>query len=307
MGKLCNRTPLSRKKRQFPPIIMPGGGGGGTLPPGLQIPCICCQNCEDLKCSAALPGHVCADEKIAKENITVELDNCQTRRCTPLAGQGPCLCCPVKVTTTTMEPTITTTTAGETPVPMSTTTTTTAATPTTTTRAPTTPTMPSTTTWKPTTTREPTPSTAPSTTTMVPNTTTMAPTTTTPPPTCPKSTCCSATYLQGGTCTETKLLTNKVKKSFCSKSKICTNSIGVFDKKCTCCKNCKEHKTCKKKKGKCVDPATVNWVHWNFDFCYRRNVKCIKRSDGINCVCCGWRNPKQPHLGEGQNAMPPVQ
>eukprot|EP00092_Neocalanus_flemingeri_P096409 GFUD01122726.1.p1 GENE.GFUD01122726.1~~GFUD01122726.1.p1 ORF type:complete len:141 (-),score=34.98 GFUD01122726.1:82-504(-) len=133
-------------------------------------------------------------------------------------------------------------------------------------------------------------------------TTTMT-TTSTPSP-CPPSTCCSATYLEGGTCIETSGLTKKVKRKFCSKSKMCTNSLGVFDTKCTCCRNCKEHKTCKNRKGKCVDPASVNWSHWNFDFCYKKNVKCVKRNGGMNCVCCGWNDPTNPQLGQGENVQP---
>jgi len=280
--RLCNQ-PLSK---QFPPIVLPPSPSGGTLPPGLEIPCICCQDCQDTQCSV-LPGHVCVREEIAREDRLVVLDSCQEDRCTPLPGQGTCLCCAVRNTTTTTtirpattETTTITSTTGETTWPASTTKMTTM-----------------------TTTTGETPVVISSSTTMT--TTTYVPTTTTPAPTCPSSTCCSATFLQGGSCTETRLLSKKEKK-FCSKSKSCTNSIGVFDKKCTCCRNCKEHKTCKKKKGRCVDPATVNWAHWNFDFCYNSKVKCVKRRPGMSCVCCGWNNPGKPQLGMGQNIHPPV-
>ena len=99
--RLCNQPLLSR---QFPPIVLPPVPGGGTLPPGLQIPCICCQDCQDTQCSA-LPGHVCVREEIAREDRLVVLDSCQEDRCSPLPGQGTCLCCAVRniTTTTTMQ------------------------------------------------------------------------------------------------------------------------------------------------------------------------------------------------------------
>ena len=84
--RLCNQ-PLSK---QFPPIVLPPSPSGGTLPPGLEIPCICCQDCQDTQCSV-LPGHVCVREEIAREDRLVVLDSCQVGRCTPLpaqAGQG---------------------------------------------------------------------------------------------------------------------------------------------------------------------------------------------------------------------------
>merc|ERR1719318_1404107 len=233
-----------RKKRQLPPFGTPPPFG--TLPPGLTFPpdCLCCKNCEDLSCSVALPGYSCVDERIAKESKTWDLQRCETGRCKPLPGQGPCLCCPAITTTT-------------------------------------------------------------STTTTTTTSTTMKPTTTTPPPYCSKSTCCRATFLMGGACTMANL-SKPIKKKWCSKAKMCTNSLGVFDKKCTCCRHCKESKQCRQKKGRCVDPATVNWAYWNFDFCYARNAKCIKMNSKLKCLCCGWRNPNKPQLGKGQNVQPPI-
>merc|ERR1712002_1338852 len=198
---LCAPSP-GRSKRQFPPVGPPLPGVEGTLPPGLHIPCICCQTCQDDQCSAALPGHVCVEERIAQQDMVVDFGNCQTGRCTPLAGQGPCLCCPIRNSTTT--------------IPATTTTPTTSTTPTTTA-------MSSTATTTPTTTTNiftgQTPVEISLTTTVPTTTTSMIPTTTTATPTCPKSTCCSATFLQGGTCIETRLLSKNIKNKFCSKTK----------------------------------------------------------------------------------------
>merc|ERR1719318_1869715 len=217
-----------RRKRQLPPFVKPPPFG--TLPPGLTFPpdCLCCKNCVDLSCSVALPGYSCVDERIAKESKTWDLQRCVTGRCKPLPGQGPCLCCPAMTTTTTEFPIVSSSSSmPEEPIwttwtPSSTTTT--ATTTTTTIRW----------TWTP--------------------STTMKPTTTAPPPYCSKSTCCRATFLTGGACTMAKL-SKQVKKKWCSKAKMCTNSLGVFDKKVYLLQTLQGIKSMQAKEGKMCGPC----------------------------------------------------